>query len=64
MRRTVLANVRGVGMPLEGRTPTMSTQRQLDRPVTCRVCGTENDNCYTYCRNCLGTLPARPDSNR
>ncbi|WP_449271599.1 DUF7577 domain-containing protein [Halopiger xanaduensis] len=33
-------------------------QSQSRRRVTCRVCGTENDGFYTYCRNCLGTLPA------
>ncbi|WP_275086373.1 DUF7577 domain-containing protein [Natronorubrum halophilum] len=42
----------------------MSTQTTTDRPVTCRVCGAENDHFYTYCRNCLQTLPARPDRNR
>ncbi|WP_425498476.1 DUF7577 domain-containing protein [Natrinema soli] len=34
----------------------------IDEPVTCRLCGTENDQYYTYCRQCLGQLPARPDS--
>ncbi|WP_459810189.1 DUF7577 domain-containing protein [Halopiger thermotolerans] len=33
-------------------------QSQSQRQVTCRICGTENDGFYTYCRNCLGTLPA------
>ncbi|WP_455429332.1 DUF7577 domain-containing protein [Haloterrigena salifodinae] len=42
----------------------MSSQRQPEKPVTCRVCGTENDHCYTYCRNCLQTLPARADASR
>ncbi|WP_449271621.1 DUF7577 domain-containing protein [Halopiger goleimassiliensis] len=32
--------------------------------VTCRVCGTENDGFYTYCRSCLGSLPARPSAKR
>ncbi|WP_449289541.1 DUF7577 domain-containing protein [Natrinema salifodinae] len=38
--------------------------RSSDEPVTCRVCGTKNKHLYTYCRNCLGQLPARPDSRR
>ena len=42
----------------------MSSQSEIDQPVTCRVCGTENDHYYTYCRSCLQTLPARPDARR
>ncbi|WP_255681992.1 MULTISPECIES: hypothetical protein [Natrinema] len=43
----------------------MSSRTQtFDEPVTCRVCGTENEHSYTYCRHCLGQLPARPDSRR
>ncbi|WP_449289378.1 DUF7577 domain-containing protein [Natrinema versiforme] len=43
----------------------MSTRTSpIDEPVTCRICGTENEHCYTYCRHCLGQLPARPDSRR
>ncbi|WP_284145784.1 DUF7577 domain-containing protein [Natrinema salinisoli] len=38
--------------------------RTIDEPVTCRACGTENEHSYTYCRHCLGQLPARPDSSR
>lgn len=60
----VLANVSAAGIRLEAGSTTMSSQRPLDRPVTCRACGTENDGCYTYCRRCLGTLPARPDARR
>ncbi|WP_449411966.1 DUF7577 domain-containing protein [Natronorubrum aibiense] len=37
----------------------MSTQQTPEQTVTCRVCGTENDHFYTYCRNCLETLPVR-----
>ncbi|WP_449289578.1 DUF7577 domain-containing protein [Natrinema salaciae] len=41
-----------------------SRTRTIEEPATCRVCGTENDHHYTYCRNCLAGLPARPDSRR
>ncbi|WP_425606684.1 DUF7577 domain-containing protein [Natrinema marinum] len=30
--------------------------------ITCRVCGTENGTFYTYCRRCLGHLPASATS--
>ncbi|WP_275039830.1 DUF7577 domain-containing protein [Natronolimnohabitans innermongolicus] len=40
----------------------MSTSTQSEQPVTCRTCGTENEPFYTYCRNCLQTLPSRPES--
>ncbi|WP_425600927.1 DUF7577 domain-containing protein [Haloterrigena alkaliphila] len=42
----------------------MSSRSRTDKPVTCRVCDTKNDHFYTYCRNCLQTLPSRPDSRR
>ncbi|WP_449406416.1 DUF7577 domain-containing protein [Natronobacterium gregoryi] len=29
------------------------------RAIQCRHCRTENDVFYTYCRNCLETLPSR-----
>ncbi|MDQ2050183.1 hypothetical protein RBH26_06765 [Natronolimnohabitans sp. A-GB9] len=40
----------------------MSSSPRTEQPVTCRSCGTENDHFYTYCRNCLQTLPSRPDA--
>ncbi|WP_449289638.1 DUF7577 domain-containing protein [Natronococcus pandeyae] len=39
----------------------MATQREsIDQPVTCRKCGTKNEQFYTYCRHCLEELPAVP----
>ncbi|WP_449289330.1 DUF7577 domain-containing protein [Natronobacterium texcoconense] len=37
----------------------MSTS-DSSRSVQCRQCRTENEIFYTYCRNCLETLPSSP----
>ncbi|WP_440772296.1 DUF7577 domain-containing protein [Natronorubrum sp. DTA28] len=42
----------------------MGSNTQIDQPVRCRACGTTNDHYYTYCRNCLQTLPPKPDAKR
>ncbi|APW98660.1 hypothetical protein CHINAEXTREME_13115 [Halobiforma lacisalsi AJ5] len=44
-------------MPEPAERPVMSPSTDSSRIVSCRRCRTENEVFYTYCRNCLETLP-------
>ncbi|WP_455429873.1 DUF7577 domain-containing protein [Natronococcus zhouii] len=58
---SILAVVCPRGMWLDLLPSVMATQRDsIDQPVTCRKCGTKNEQFYTYCRHCLEELPAVP----
>ncbi|WP_455565424.1 DUF7577 domain-containing protein [Natronobacterium gregoryi] len=57
-RSRVLAKVSQADMHRAIGGWTMGTT-DSSRAIQCRHCRTENDVFYTYCRNCLETLPSR-----